>query len=108
MAMFLTLHLVITLQVTNLNAASALGVESSSKDGDSNRNLRVAREGSRDNNVADLKLSVEDRTSITLDLRSTADEWEARSGRLAANLAVHAAKADLSGASGAVRVLWGG
>jgi len=67
----LTFHLVIIgtlLQVTDLDAASDLGEQSQSEDGYSHGNFLVARNGSRDDDVHKLALSVKHGASIVLKL----------------------------------------
>ena len=62
----------IILEVSNLNAASALGVDSCTKGGDSNWDLLVAGECSRDNEVAKLTLGVDNGAAVILAARTTA------------------------------------
>jgi hypothetical protein len=96
----------ILLQVTNLDAAANLWVEGDTKDGNSDGNLLVAWDSSRDDELAALELSIDDGAAVALKLWSTADEWETWSTRLAAYFAVKAAQANLSGATNAVSVLY--
>ena len=92
------------LDVSNGDAASDLGEESQSHDGDGNRHLLVARDGSLDNKLAELALDVEDRASVELAPGSTADAWKHGGAKLEAELAVQAADTSLSGAAEAVGV----
>ena len=82
----------ILLQVTNLDAAAHLRVDSGAKDGDSNWNLLVTWKSRGDDKLAALDLSIHDRAAVALHLWSTADKWEARGARFAAEFALQAAK----------------
>ena len=93
------------LQVANLDAASALWEDGGSQDGDRNGNFLVAWKSSTHDQVEELALSVQDGASIVLAARSTASKWKARGRRLAAELHVQAAKADLSRAPNTIKVL---
>mmetsp|Transcript_21479 Transcript_21479/g.32198 ORF Transcript_21479/g.32198 Transcript_21479/m.32198 type:complete len:138 (+) Transcript_21479:60-473(+) len=63
---------------------------------DGNWNLLVTRESSGAYSTAALELSVDTRASVKFTLWSTTDAWEAWRPRLTTNLAVEAAKSDLS------------
>jgi hypothetical protein len=95
----------VLLQVANLDTAAHLGVDSGTKDGNSNWNLLVAWKSSGDDKLADLELSIHDRAAVALHLWSTADKWEARGARFAADFALQAAETYLSGAASAVTIL---
>ena len=86
-----TLHDLFLVDTTSLN-----GVESESENRHSQRNLLVARDGSRSDKAASLALGVDDGTTITF--RANADAAkrdQARSARLAATLEIHAANTGL-------------
>jgi hypothetical protein len=104
----LTLHLVVLalgLEVANLEAATDLGEEGDTEEGNGDRDLLVARDCALNNELAALDLGVDTGASIALHLGSAANEREARSTGLAANLAVEAAAAHLSGAAEAISIL---
>lgn len=82
----------VLLQVANLHAAANLGVDSSTKNRDSNWHLLVAWKSSGDDKLADLELSIDDRAAVALKLRTTADEREARGARFAADFTLQAAE----------------
>jgi hypothetical protein len=103
---FLLVVTVLGLQVTDLDAASALRVDRGTEDRDGNWDLLIARKGGGNDEVANLELSIHDGASIALNLWSTANEWKTRGAWLAAHLAVEAAKTNLSGATGTVHILY--
>ena len=82
----------VLLQVTNLDTAAHLGVDSGTKNRDSNWNLLVAWKSSGDDKLADLELSVDDRAAVALKLWTTADKREARGARFAADFTLQAAE----------------
>lgn len=73
------------------------GVQGQTKDGNSQGDFLVARDGSRSHEAAGLALSVDDGASIALGADTdTAKGDQARSARLAAALKIHAANTSLS------------
>ena len=95
----------ILLQVANLDTTAHLGVDGGTKDGDGNWNFFVAWKGSGNDELTNLELSIDDRAAVAFHFWSTADKWEARGARFAADFALQAAETNLSGAASAVTVL---
>ena len=91
--------------MTNGDAAAALGKDGEPGNGDSNRDFLVARNGSRDDSLAELALQVQDGASVILAAGSTASARKAGSRRLAAELHVEATQSDLAAASQAIGIL---
>lgn len=88
---FLTFH-----DLGLLNTASLHGVKGASKDGNSQRDLLVARNGGVDGQAASLTLHVEDGATVTFGTDTdTTKRDKARSARLAAALEVQAANSGL-------------
>lgn len=82
----------VLLQVTNLDAAADLGVNSGTENRDSDWNLLVAWKSGGDDKLADLELSIDDGAAVALKLWSTADKREARGARFAADFTLQAAE----------------
>ncbi len=95
--MCLTAH-----DLSSRNTASTLGVESASKNCQSNRNFIIAWESGGGHHAAAVSLKIDTRASITLNRWPTADTRETRSTRLAAEFAVEAAESSLSRAADAI------
>ena len=79
-----------------LDTASLNGVEGAPKDGNSQGNLLVARNGGVDGQATSLALHIEDGATVTFGADAEATKRDkARSARLAATLEVHAADSSL-------------
>ena len=84
------------------NTASLDGVESNSKNCQSNRNFFIAWESGGGYHAAAVSLKIDAGASVALNSGSAAAAWKTRSTRLAAEFAVEAAESTLSRAAKAI------
>lgn len=87
---------VLLLEITNLDAASAFREHGETEHGESNRDFLIAGKGTRDNHVAHLALYVHDGAAVVFATGTTASTRQTRSSKLAADLHVKAAKSNLT------------